>query len=112
MQCDEAVEAVASLATDEQATDVVQAGHVAACLRCQAEVARDRRLVRELRELRAHRLSPDATLLSSVLGAVDHEAALILRSRTRRRVAIGSAAATASGIAIAIAARKVRTVAS
>jgi len=111
MRCDEAVEAVASLATDEQATDVAQAGHVASCLRCQAAVARDKRLVRELRELRTLQLLPDVTLLSSVLGAVDQEAALIDRSRVRRRVAVGSAAATASGIAIAIAARRVRALA-
>ena len=111
MRCDEAVEAVASLATGEQPSDVMQADHVATCLRCQASIARDRRLVRELRLLKAAHIAPDVSLLSSVLGAVDAEAAVMDRLRTRRRVYVGSAAATASGIAIAFAARRVKALA-
>ena len=111
MRCDEAVEAVASLAAGDQPTCVVQAAHVAECLRCQAAVARDRRLVRDLRDLRAEVIAPDVTLLSDVLGAVDAEAALIDRGKMKRKVAVGSAAATAGGIAIAIAARRVKALA-
>lgn len=110
MRCDEAVEAVASLAAGDQPTDVVQAGHVACCLSCQAAVVRDRRLVRDLRALRTEHLAPNVTLLPSVLVALDAEAATADRSRTRRRVYVGSAAATAGGIAIAIAAKRVRGV--
>lgn len=110
VRCDEAVEAIASLAAGDQPTDAAQAGHVASCLRCQAAVVRDRRLVRELRTLRTEHVRPDTALLSSVLVAIDAEAATLHRSRTRKRVAVGSAAATAGGIAIALAARRVRGV--
>lgn len=109
MQCDEAVEAVASLASGQQPTDVRQAVHVSTCLRCQAAVARDKRLIRQLRGLRSDGPSPDAELLVSVLGAVDAEAASIKSERTRRLAYVGGAAATAGGIVIAIAARRVRS---
>ena len=108
MQCDEAVEAVASLAAVHQPTDARQAVHVATCLRCQAAVARDRRLVRDLRTLRSSRLSPGDGLLPNVIGAVDAEAAAIRSQRTRRYAYVGGAAATAGGMAIAFAARRVR----
>lgn len=112
MQCDEAVEAVASLAADEQPADVVQADHVAGCLRCQTGVLRDRRLVLELRSLRSQVVSPDVSLLSTVLGAVDEAAASIDRIRTRRRVYVGSAATAAGGLAIALAARRLQSASS
>ena len=110
MRCDEAVEAVASLAADQQASDAVQAEHVATCLRCQARVSRDRRLVRDLRSLRSEVVSPDVTLLSSVLCAIDAEAASIDRIRTRRRVYMGSAATAAGGLVVALAARRLQSV--
>jgi len=109
MQCDEAVEAVASLASAQQPTDALQAAHVSSCLRCQAAVARDKRLIRRLRGLRTDGPAPDADLLVSVMGAVDAEAASIKSDRTRRLAYVGGAAATAGGIVIAIAARRVRS---
>lgn len=108
MQCDEAVEAVASLAAAHQPSDARQSVHVSTCLSCQAAVARDRRLVRDLQTLRLTRLSPRDGLLSNVIGAVDAEAAAIKNQRTRRYVYVGGAAATAGGVAIAFAARRAR----
>ncbi len=100
MRCEEAAPAVASLADGLEPSRPAQAAHVESCLRCQAEVVRDRRMSRALAELRAEVLEPDPDLLCTVLDAVDefveHRAAL----RARLAYLLGGAAATAGTIAV------------
>ncbi len=100
MRCEEAAPAVASLADGLEPSRPAQAAHVESCLRCQAEVVRDRRMSRALADLRAEVLEPDPDLLCTVLDAVDefveHRAAL----RARLAYLLGGAAATAGTIAV------------
>lgn len=113
MQCDSAAAAVASLVAGEDPSSRRQAQHVATCLRCQAEVARGRRVRRSLGELRNAMVHPDPELLSGLLLAVSRAAAEEAdrsRSRARRLVYLAAAATAAGGAAggIAIAAVKRR----
>ncbi|MCP3935004.1 MAG: hypothetical protein GY708_06500 [Actinomycetia bacterium] len=117
VQCESAVAAVASLATGEEPSNRRQAQHVSECLRCQAAVARDRRLRRSLRQLRGAMIRPNPELLSELLLAISEAAAdeaSRSRSRTKRLVymaAAGTAAggAAAGGIAVAIAMHRHRS---
>lgn len=71
--------------------------HVSGCLRCQAEAARYRRMVRELRALQVQRLVPPEDALTHTLRALrDLEPA-------RRPVAyVGGVVATAAGAAAGV----------
>jgi hypothetical protein len=80
--------------------------HLASCLRCQAELARYRRLLRLLGQLQALRPTPPegvvAEVLSALAGEVERHA---LRSLVRgRRVAATVAVVAAVGVALGLAA--------
>jgi anti-sigma factor RsiW len=84
--------------------------HVQACLRCQAELAQYRKLLRALTSLRGQFLVPDAQLLDDVLDALRPPATVHRLHRRNRRAAyiggIAAAAATAGAAgAFVIAAR-------
>lgn len=80
--------------------------HVETCLRCQADLAQYRRLLRTLRSLRADVLQPAPGLLAEVLASLEQagERQAIRAVLNGRRVAYlgGIAAATAAGAAGAL----------
>ena len=80
--------------------------HVERCLRCQAELAQYRKLLRAMQALRRETIAPAPGLLGEVLAAVEAagERQAVRSAITGRRVAYfgGIAAATAAGAAGAI----------
>ncbi len=71
--------------------------HVASCLRCQAELAQYRKLLRALTALRGQLLVPDEQLFDDILDALRPPATVHRLHRRNRRVAyIGAAAAAAT----------------
>ena len=81
--------------------------HVGSCLRCQAELAQYRKLLRALTALRGHYVIPDDRLLDDILAALKPPAEvhrLHRISRRNRRAAYigGIAAAATAGAAGAI----------
>src|SRR5439155_3824684 len=77
--------------------DASVAGHVETCLRCQAELARYKRLLRGLQLLRTQFLEPAPGLLASTLVAVTEAS----ERRAIRSVLSGRRAAYAGAIAAA-----------
>ncbi|GIU85671.1 MAG: hypothetical protein KatS3mg009_0186 [Acidimicrobiia bacterium] len=106
MRCDE-VAAVLPGLVDDDATDLEVRRHVEQCLRCQAEVARYRKLVRTLELLRARYVEPTPGLLGETLAAITEaaERGALRTYVTTRRLAYGGAAvgtALAAGAAAAL----------
>ena len=80
-----------------------QAEHVAGCLRCQAELAQYRRLLRSLRALRREPLIPDEDFLADLLLALRPPATVTrLHRRNRRAAYLGGIAAATAGAAGAL----------
>lgn len=87
--------------------------HLASCLRCQAELARYRRLLRTLRQLRSQFFEPTPGLLGDTLTALGDaaERSLARTIFTGRHLAYAGAAAGAAafaGAAVVIIARSRR----
>ncbi|MGF1600343.1 MAG: hypothetical protein ACFCVK_26170 [Acidimicrobiales bacterium] len=80
------------------------ARHVDGCLRCQAELAQYRKLLRALTSLRGHYVTPDDQLLADILEALRPPATVYRLHRRNRRAAYigGIAAAATAGAAGAI----------
>jgi anti-sigma factor RsiW len=76
--------------------------HVETCLRCHGELARYRKMLRMLGQLRAQQVDPPAGLLAEVLGALDEAAhrRAIRSALTGRRLAYGGGIAGALAIAV------------
>jgi predicted anti-sigma-YlaC factor YlaD len=70
MRCDEVVAVIPGLVDGSAATDVRVERHLQSCLRCQAELARYRRLLRMLAMLRTRYVEPNPGLLSDTLAAL------------------------------------------
>lgn len=111
MQCDDVGTLLAASADDPSLLSEQAEAHVTACLRCQAEQAQYRRILRAMRSMRADVIPAQPELLDDVLDLVRPPADVVKFRRPssdRRRVAIGgiAAAATAGAAgAIAIATR-------
>ena len=109
--CDSVAEHFASVAGDESALDSRAAQHVDACLRCQAEQAQYRRLMKAMRDLRDSPMSVDPSLEHEILFAIDDRDGRV-RSLVSSRVAaaIGgvAAGAAAAGAVIALTVRQRR----
>ncbi|MEL7157827.1 MAG: hypothetical protein AAFN30_14665 [Actinomycetota bacterium] len=112
MQCDTVSLQLAEVADGGNELTADVEAHVNACLRCQAELAQYRKLLRALTSLRGHYLAPDDQLLDDILAALRPPASVHrlhrLHHRNRRAAYIGgiAAAATAGAAgAIVIAAR-------
>ena len=110
MQCDDiarqlpaAVDAGAAVTPDVQ-------HHIDSCLRCQAEVARYRRMLRGLHLLRTRYLEPAPGLLAQTLAAIEAEGerqarrAILSGHRLAYAGAIGGAvvAAGAAGVVVVV----------
>jgi hypothetical protein len=106
MQCDELSPELASVAGGDARLDRAERRHVERCLKCQAELARYRKLLRVMQAMRHEMVTPAPGLLGDVLAAIEAagERQAVRSVLTGRRVAYlgGIAAATAAGAAGAI----------
>ncbi len=105
MLCEQLGDALAGAVDGSHAFDAAARAHIDQCLRCQAEMAQYRKLLRVLRSLRSELAEPGPGLLSDVLDAVEaagerHAIRLILQGR-RAAYLGGIAAATAGAAATA-----------
>jgi anti-sigma factor RsiW len=88
--------------------------HIESCLRCQAELARYRRMLRGLQLLRTQFLEPSPGLLTSTLAAIEaaSERQAVRSVLTGRRLAyagaVGGALAAAAATAAAVLVRRAR----
>lgn len=106
MRCEQLSGSLADAAEGSVLLDGPSRAHVEHCLRCQAELAQYRKLLRALRALRTEVLIPAPGLLPELLLHLEQagERRAIRSMLTGRRVAYlgGIAAATAAGAAGAI----------
>jgi len=112
VSCDDVAAALPGIVDGDQVADLDVQRHVAACLRCQAELVQYRRLLRTLHQLRTEVLEPAPGLVPEVLAAIEAagERRAMHHLLNGRRVAYvgGIAAATAAGAAGAILANRAR----
>ena len=101
MQCEQVAELLAGVVDGSAVLDVAATQHVSSCLRCQAELAQYRRLLRSLRSLRDEAIAAPADLPALVRARID--AAGRVSSWPRRVAYAGAVAATAAAGAGAIA---------
>ena len=71
MRCEELAEVVSASEEGVVVDDWRARRHVETCLRCQAELARYRKLVRALRALRGDLLQPEAGLVADVMACLE-----------------------------------------
>ena len=103
MPCEELNLRLAEVADGSAVLTGPEAQHVASCLRCQAELAQYRKLLRSLRALRAHTVAPDEELLADLLEVLRPAAPIHrLHRRNRRAAYLGGIAAATAGAAGAI----------
>ncbi len=94
------------LLESDDTADVIVVRHVSTCLRCQAEMAKYRRLLRALQTLRTRYLEPTPDLLAQTLAALGEvgERKVVRSMLTGKRIAyagaIGGAAAVAAGATV------------
>jgi hypothetical protein len=101
--CDELSLRLAEVADDSVPLIGPDATHVATCLRCQAELAQYRRLLRSLRALRTQAVLPEGDLLTDLLEALRPPAPVTrLHRRNRRAAYLGGLAAATAGAAGAL----------
>lgn len=104
LTCEEVAAALPGIVDGNEPVDRRVEQHVGSCLRCQAELAHYRRLLRALRQLRTEYLEPGPGVLSGILANLGDaaERGAIRSLLTGRRAAyIGgvAVAATAAGAA-------------
>ena len=101
LPCDRLVELMPDLLDDPELLSVEETDHVAQCLRCQAEMARFRRLRRTLASFGEIPVAADPAILDDILEGLDSAAERRERHRIASRRAasiVGLAAATAAGV--------------
>lgn len=103
MRCEQLTEDLSALADGSASLSVAERRHVEQCLRCQAEVAQYRKLLRALRSLRGDVVQPNPSLVDEIIAALEEMGdGVNVRSlvQGRRLVYLGGlAAATAAGAA-------------
>jgi hypothetical protein len=108
MQCDDVARALPAVVDGGAALDLSMQRHVESCLRCQAELARYRKMLRGLQLLRTRYLEPAPGLVAATLAAIEvaGERHAVRSAITGRRIAyagaIGGAAIAASATAAAL----------
>jgi hypothetical protein len=112
VSCDDVADALPAIVDGLEIADIEVQRHVAACLRCQAELVQYRKVLRVLHELRTEVLEPTPGFLPDLLASLEAagERRAIHHLLNGRRVAYvgGIAAATAAGAAGAILASRAR----
>ncbi len=111
--CDQVADALPGIIDGLEVAELDVQRHVAACLRCQAELVQYRKVLRALHQLRTEVLEPAPGLVPDILAAIGAagERRAIHDLLNGRRVAYvgGIAAATAAGAAGAILASRARS---
>ena len=106
VSCDDVATALPGIVDGLDVADLELQRHVAACLRCQAELVQYRKVLRALHQLRTEVLEPAPGLLPDILASLEAagERRAMHHLLNGRRVAYvgGIAAATAAGAAGAI----------
>jgi hypothetical protein len=108
MQCDDVARVLPAVVDGGAVLDLSMQRHVETCLRCQAELARYRKMLRGLQLLRTRYLEPAPGLVAATLAAIEVAGERhAVRSAVRgRRIAylgaIGGAAIAASATAAAL----------
>lgn len=113
MRCEEVIDQLSDIAEGSRVASAVVSDHVAACLRCQAEVVQYRKLLKALHSLRTEVLEPAPGTLTGLLASLEAagERGAIRSVLTGRRaayvggIAVATAAAGAAG-AIVLASRR------
>lgn len=112
VSCDDVAGALPAIVDGLEVAEIEVQRHVAACLRCQAELVQYRKVLRMLHELRTEVLEPTPGLVPDILAALGAagERRAVHHLLNGRRVAYvgGIAAATAAGAAGAILASRAR----
>jgi hypothetical protein len=107
--CDRLAELMPALVDGDEAASPVELSHVESCLRCQAELARYRRLARLLAQLKHEREELPPGLVCDVLASVERVARRGAASSGSRRRAVFVAGLTATvtlgGLGLALASR-------
>jgi anti-sigma factor RsiW len=108
MHCDEIARRLPTVVEGDEPVDLWMQRHIESCLRCQAELARYRKMLRGLQLLRTRYLEPAPGLLAATLAAIEAagERQAVRSILTGRRIAyvsaIGGAALAASATATAV----------
>jgi anti-sigma factor RsiW len=108
MQCDEVARLLPEAVEGGAAVELSVQRHIESCLRCQAEVARYRKMLRGLQLLRTRYLEPTPGLLAQTLAALEeagerHAMRSVLSGRRLAYAgAIGGAAVAAGAAATAV----------
>ena len=116
MRCEQLADRLAEVAAGQVLLDGPARDHVGSCLQCQAEMVQYRRMLRALRALRTEVLEPSPGQVTGVLAALaaaGEQRAVDGLLRGRRVVYVGglaAAAATAAGGALVLASRSRRRV--
>jgi anti-sigma factor RsiW len=71
VQCDDVAALLPSAVENGAAVESSVQRHIESCLRCQAELARYRRMLRGLQLLRTRYLEPNPSLLAQTLAAIE-----------------------------------------
>jgi hypothetical protein len=111
ISCADVALALPSILDGGSSADEVVVEHVGRCLRCQSELAKYRRLLRLLNQLRATRIEPPPGAVADVLGALEEAAQRrVIRSALsgRRLVYVGAIAAPAAAVVAVTVARRAR----
>lgn len=99
--CDDVADLLPGLIEGSDGTDPQVAAHAQTCLRCQAELAQYRRLLRVLRQLRAQGLEPPPGLVGEILAHLEWaaERGALRSALAGRRMAYLTGLAVAAGAA-------------
>lgn len=114
MRCEDVALVLAEAADGTEIADRAVLGHVEHCLRCQAEAAQYRRLLKALRHLRTQVIEPAPGLLAEILAGIESagERRAIRSMLTGRRaaylgsLAVAGSAAAAGAVVLATRARR------
>jgi hypothetical protein len=98
--CEDVVELLPGIVDSAHSADKRTLRHIESCLRCQAELARYRKLLRGLRQLRSDFLDPGPGVLAGILGGLEEAG----EPASARTLVTGRRAAYLGGMAVATAA--------
>jgi anti-sigma factor RsiW len=108
MRCEEVARLLPRAVDSTEPVDLAVQSHIESCLRCQAELARYRRMLRALQLLRTRYLEPSPTLLAQTLASLEEAGerqavrSLLSGRRLAYAGAIGGAAMAAAAATTAV----------
>jgi len=108
MRCEDVARLLPETVDGSGPIDLGVQSHIESCLRCQAELARYRRMLRALQQLRTRYLEPSPTLLAQTLASLEEVGerqavrSLVSGRRLAYAGAIGGAAVAAAAATTAV----------